>query len=225
MSNIWFVIALSIVSLLVVLILFKTTNEGKFIKKNNIELICSAGPKKLHISDLYIILAQFKRNLDKSMDIIDDYNCDKIYALALKSKNDIDRWVDKQKDPLFNIIIENKTKIEPENEDNRIGNISEIMSSSKSDVEENINSVETKYHIMNLSNEIKNIMSIFVNNDIIFYGIIDISSLEKLMDEIKKNNTHHVKVPRLGIVNRGNKINIKSNFMSISDVPLSKIGN
>ena len=156
------------------------------------------GIKHIEKNKLIEIINQFRRNIHKSINVIDTSNCNMIYLKGLKCKYKIKDWKDKQININFINSQLNKNNNELEKEINSIKNgyisLIEIFKNSENENNESYEDltdpntigsqspVKTKQLLIEINNELNNIEK---NKDYINDENFDISPLQNLMDSLE----------------------------------------
>ena len=156
------------------------------------------GIKHIEKNKLIEIINQFKRNIHKSINVIDKSNCNMIYLKGLKCKYKIKDWKDKQININFINNQLNKNNNEMEKEINSIKNgyisLIEIFKNSENENNESYEDltdpntigsqspVKTKQLLIEINNELNNIEK---NKNYINDENFDISPLQILMDSLE----------------------------------------
>ena len=170
-----------------------STDKSK--KINFILITHKNGIKHIEKNKLIEIINQFKRNINKSINLIDQDNCNTIYLKGLECKNKIKFWKDKQTNINFINNQLNKNEDEMEKERNAIKNgyisLIEIFKNSENENNEfyedfldpntigSRSPIKTKHLLIELNNELDNIEK---NKNYFNDENFDISPLQNLMD-------------------------------------------
>ncbi len=173
-----------------------STDKSK--KINFILITHKNGIKHIEKNKLIEIINQFKRNINKSINLIDQDNCNTIYLKGLECKNKIKFWKDKQTNINFINNQLNKNEDEMEKERNAIKNgyisLIEIFKNSENENNEfyedfldpntigSRSPIKTKHLLIELNNELDNIEK---NKNYFNDENFDISPLQNLMDSLE----------------------------------------